>query len=733
MAYDRFYIGYIDPSASLDTSLRPFAIPDNAFERLQNAYVFRGRVRKRFGSRFMVPTSGATDSLEQLVSRVRILVDTTDGAGAASGTVPGTVFGIGQAFSIGDELYTVNITGAPAALLSTGAGTGTYNTTTGAFTFAGAPATTEVYFYPATPIMGLITYEVNTVSDEELIAFDTQFAYEYTATGWERLAAEAMAGDSVWTGSDSQFFWGANWRGVAASDYILFVTNYNAPDLLRYYDGTQWATLNPLFNATDTIETARIIMVFKNRLLLLNVIEDISGLQTFSNRCRFSQNGSPLAADAWREDIPGRGGFIDAPTREAIITAQFLKDRLIVYFETSTWELVYTGNEILPFRWQQINTELGAESTFSQVPFDKVVLGVGNVGIHACTGYSVERIDQKIPNSVFDIHNENNGIERVYGIRDYFVEMVYWTFPGEDRDTNFPFPNRVLIFNYKTGSWAFNDDSITAFGYYQPNAGITWAQATQTWQDSTESWSSGELSALFRNVVAGNQEGYVFIIDPNSTRNAAVLQLTDITSPGAFSIPVTVINHNLAQGDYILIESVQGTTGLNDTIVLVDSVDNANVFRINVPSGIAGTYTGGGVISRVTPVDILSKQYNFYASEGRNAYVSKVEFLTDKTENGQVTIDFFTSSSDLSLVSEGTNSGSLLGTNVLETSAYTLVPYEDTQRRVWHPVYFQADGEVIQLRIYLSDEQIVDPDIVFSDFQMHALVVYAIRTSARFQ
>ena len=58
------------------------------------------------------------------------------------------------------------------------------------------------------------------------------------------------------------------------------------------------------------------------------------------------------------EDLPGFGNAIDAATQEAIVSAEFLKDRLIVYFERSTWELVYTGNQIYPFTWQKINTEL---------------------------------------------------------------------------------------------------------------------------------------------------------------------------------------------------------------------------------------------------------------------------------------------------------------------------------------------------------------------------------------
>src|SRR5690606_30639266 len=117
--------------------------------------------------------------------------------------------------------------------------------------------------------------------------------------------------------------------------------------------------------------------------------------------------------------------------------------------------------------WQQISSELGAESTFSIIPFDQNAIGVGNVGIHSCNGTNVSRIDNRIPDAVFAIHNENDGPQRVYGIRDYYLEILYWSFPSSDASSDFPYPNRILIYDYKTGTWSFFEDSVTCFGYFQ--------------------------------------------------------------------------------------------------------------------------------------------------------------------------------------------------------------------------------------------------------------------------
>jgi len=824
---NRFYIGMLDANASLQTNLKSFAIPDNAFAQLINAYVWRGRVKKRFGARLMEGTIVPTSGLEQIQSRLKIAIATTDAGGNLGAIiVPGSITGsscIGQAFSVGNNFFTVSNTGTPTTLLTTGPGTGTYDTTTGSVILAGSNALTTVYFYPSQSVMGLVTYEQSGINAESTVAFDTQFAYQFGANGWIRL------GTATWTGTNSDFFWGTNYRGIANSDVFLYVTNYVAADVIKYYDGSNWNNMSPIVDNTNRILTTRIIVPFKNRLVFLNTIEKAEGIQfsapnitnattgnfnqtvagayvlgqqfivgntiftiasnaaglqnmtvaslpgltnpptaqfnfatgnliitgnnnnlslpvyffdgssgssfTYGNRCRFSLNGDPTLANGWISQQPGLGGFIDAPTAEAIVTAQLLKDRLIVYFESSTWELVYTGNQTLPFIWQKINTELGAESTFSQVPFDKVILGVGNVGIHACNGSNVERIDDKIPDSVFEIHNESAGIKRVAGIRDYFAEMVYWTFPDENQSDIYPFNNNVLVYNYKTGSWAFNDDSITAFGYFQSSgtSQYRWEDVDETWEEADFTWTSPQLQGQFRNVIAGNQEGFVFIVDVNESSNCQALQITNLTYSNVFSATFVSVNHNLRIGEYVKVENCTGVTGLNNTIVQVTDLIDANTFKIAITAALTGIYSGAGTLTKVTPPDIVTKQYNFYASSGRNAYVSKVDCLVTSTASGQCTVDYYVSSSPVGILQQLSTTTTLPGSSILETSPYTLVPYEAQQLRLWHPVYLWADGEYIQMRFYLTPAQATNVSIAESFFELHAMIFYATPTSSRLQ
>lgn len=743
MPIDRFLIAPYDKDSGLDTSVRPWLIPDNAFSTIENAYVYRGRIRKRFGSLYF--------GNNQYQSRFRISIDTTDGSGNINLTLAfsNVTYAIGQLFTIGTTVFTVVALGTPADMLRSDGSmaTATFNTTTGEINIVGAPANTTLFFYPALPVMGLLIFE-NSSRNEPTVGFDTVFSYKYTdGVGWD------LIDTTEWSGNDDQFFWSTTWIGTDSSinQDTMFVTNNNPLDGIKSLTGGTsgtWSLFQPQIDATPNyLITAQVIVVFKNRLVALNTWEgpDAASAINFPARMRWSAVGSPFAMNSWRQDIPGNGNALDNSTTQELITAEFVKDRLIVYFDRSTWEVVYTGNQVYPFIWQQINTELGAESTFSIVPFDKVAIGIGNNGIHACNGIGVERIDTKIPQLVFGINNLQAGVERVYGVRDYYVEMVYWTYPATDASADFPYPNRVLVYDYKTGTWATNMDSITVFGYFQPQSGITWDSQTVTWDDDI-GWDSGTTISQFRQVVAGNQQGFTFVIDPDVTTNAPVLQITNIATSGDISnvITITCINHNLREGEYILIQSVTNSDGninlLNVEIFQVTDVIDADNFSFEYEDEdeniLTGTYTGGGTIARVSNINLVTKQYNFYAKQGKNAAINKIDFMVDKTGDNdnvgsQIQVEFYISTSQDQVVQ---NSGTaLVGTSTLDMFSYADFPYEKTASRIWRPVYFQANGEVIQFQLTFNDAQMRSLIVMLSDFQLHAMCIYATPTSSRFQ
>lgn len=593
----------------------------------------------------------------------------------------------------GSVTIVIDPTGTPETLTdngdgtftSTGASTGTINYSTGAITIthaygAGTAVVISYAYFPNFPVMGICQRELNAINTEDMIVFDQRYAYQYSS-GTGKFIELASTLPVRWQGDDISFFWCMNYYNNASGNKYFWVTNgysngtVGTSDPIRYYDGTTWNT-TPFLPALKSsggafLITAKIMIPYRGRMVVLNTFEatattGATATIQYPNRARWSQNGDPtnIAASTtggWIDDLQGFGGFIDAPTNEHIISAAFIRDVLIVFFERSTWKLRYTGNEILPFVWERINIELGCESRFSAIRFDEGVLAIGDKGIITCNGNNVSRIDEVIRDEVFKIHNGNDGVQRVHGIRNFFEQVVYWTFPSAA--TNPTYPNRVLLYNYDNKTWAFLKDSFTVFGYYQSTTDIRWSDLTDTtWEEYARRWDSGKLQSAFPQIVAGNQQGYVFIVNvkvqndsslfisaitggPPSTltspshglEDGDIIEINDVVSSSTdddllngyrfqvidaatdtFSLQqkprftitaitqatqgvVTAAGHNLQVGDLCQFANIAGMTQLNDVTATVVSVSGTQ-FTINVDTSLMTAYSAGGTVENLNGV-----------------------------------------------------------------------------------------------------------------------------------
>jgi hypothetical protein len=545
--------------------------------------------------------------------------------------------------------------------------------------------------------------------------------------------------------------------GAYASGFVVLLnrkavstgtSTVTAGDAIKWYDGpgsgTGWVNFLPPLNAATPQRVLRgslMLLAYKDRLLALNTYESSGNAAAinYQNRARFCQVGTPFFTednaatpveyllpanqsanyDAWFDATPGKGGFIDAPTNEAIVSAEFVKDTLIVYFERSTWQLVYTGNDVLPFVFQKINTELGCESTFSQVPFDKGVFGVGNYGIITTDSVNVVRIDQKIPDEVFQINNSNNGVKRVHGIRDYTAQLVYWTIPtpsdedGEVSAYSLTYPNQVLVYNYIDGSWSEFVDSFTCFGYWQTTSDVTWAELERTWESTAFSWDSQYFQAKYPNVVAGNQRGFVFVINQVQIngQNSPCLEISDFSAQ-TISCP----NHNLTNNQYVLIDDCTGYTVVNGEIFRIGnaSVNSFDLIPAAGSSFSATGYTGGGTITVIPNINITTKEFNPFYQQGKASNVQALELFMDRSENGEMTVDYFIDD----------NNAAAVTFDVSLSSPEPSTSFSQNQQKIWHKIYPNVYGAFFQLEFFLSDEQMRDLSIASSNIAIHGLIFY---------
>ncbi|MFP3859224.1 MAG: ubiquitin-activating E1 FCCH domain-containing protein [Bacteroidales bacterium] len=715
--------------ANMETGLErdrePWLLPDKAFPTLEDAYLFRGRIKRRQGYR----------NLGRIVTNIG-----TASGSSFSGTLPNAPITAGTVrIQVGDILFyddgSGNLLGSPTA------NTGTITYATGAITLNFSPALggpTDVDLLNENPVMGLPNRELTTINEEQLIAFDTIKANRYSNANEKfiDITFHKTSNDVFsWTGSDSDFFWTWNyaeafWSTNSINGFQSTPTTTVAGqgDGIRWYDGSGWVNFLPQVDGSNFLMGAQIIVSYRNRLVMLNTTEGTAfGAGTnFRQRARWSQNGTPYYVaptpsgfsggtdvDAWRDDQVGKGGFIDAPTSEQIISAAFIHDTLIVYFERSTWQLRYTGDPVLPFIWQRINVELGAESTFSVVPFDKGLIGVGNYGIVISNDSSVSRIDQKIPDLVFNIHNGNDGVKRVYGIRDFSKQLIYWTFPNDD--TNPTYPTRVLIYDYLENTYAIFNDSITAFGTYQPFNDTTWADLQRSWISYPETWENAELQSQFPLIVAGNQQGFVFSeYNSGPIINDPSLFITNISQ--ASEATVTSPNHNLLEGTIISINSVEGMTQVNGNIYRVSS-PSTNTFIIqtlddkgnfiDVDSSGFDPYTHNGFITVRNNISILTKKFNPYVNSGQMLRLLQGDYFLEFSSGLEFTTRVF--------LDENNNES---------VEQIVVLPETNVLQKVWYPAYYSSIGQFAQIEIAFSNSQMFDEAKSSGDVTIHAMMLY---------
>lgn len=516
---------------------------------------------------------------------------------------------------------------------------------------------------------------------------------------------------------------------------------------------TTWVNLYPTLNAPSAapvlnprvVGSCLLMIPYKNRLVLLNTweIPDTStgASVNYAQRARWSGNGLALnAATGWVDTQIGAGGYVDAPTSESIVSCGFVKDNLIVYFEFSTWQLLYTGNEILPFVWQRISSDLGCDSTKSAVLFDHGLLAMGNVGVHICNGQEVERIDAVIPDTVYDIKNNITGPDRTCAVRDYIMECVYFAYASSTPTTsdaaNKYFPNRILCYNYRNRSFSFFDDNATAFGTFQATSGLTWSALTTSqyspWASWQSPWNSGTLQAGLPTIVFGNQQGFVNQIEYASTSNGVSRYVSGIVVDpvDATGAMITSPNHNLSVGQYVTISGCLGVnvSGTFKVVRLggVAGVNQATQFAIGpLPAAFAGTYAGGGVYSVLSNVNLQTKMFTPYWQAGKRFNLKRIDFLFDRTPAGQLQVDIY---NDFSSGESMTISGSAMGLPIVATYAESAtLPYYSFQslgEQIWKRFYTWSTGETFQIQLSMNDAQMRDAAINVNDVVLHGMILH---------
>lgn len=568
-------------------------------------------------------------------------------------------------------------------------------------------------------------------------------------------------------------------------------------DCLRWYDGDPTngnatnPTLNghlgwvnfapPLSQAAFSIDDepaaqyylvgAKMIIPFKDRLLFLGPVIQTStaGSQVYlQDTVIYSQNGTPYytasftgtvnsaatvfhpiltptnqsaTPTSYFEDQTGFGGFITAGISQPILTGIPNEDVLILGFSNKQTRLTYTGNDILPFNFFSINSELGSASTFSAITLDRGALTIGPNGIILTSQTAAQRIDLDIPDQIFEFSLTSNGFSRVCAQRDFINEWIYFTYP--DNEIPYIYPNQTLQYNYREGTWAIFNESYTTYGAFRRLTGLTWATLppSLTWNTWTTPWNAGDSTLLQPEVIGGNQQGFVLFRDSEGTGEGNSLYIQSISG-----LTITSPNHCLNNGDYIVIMGALGMTNLNGAIFMVTEA-TTNTFVLGLTVGQApptGTYVGAGLIQRMYVPFVQTKQFPVAWEDARKTRLGVQQYLMTTTNNGQVTLLIYLSQNDASPYNLGpivphnnVTNDSLVYSTILytcpESTNLGLTPANINlqmvtgaqQNQIWHRMNTSLLGDTVQVGFTLSDAQMRDTTFSnqFAEIELHGFIL----------
>lgn len=517
-----------DPSKGLVLAKEPWIAPMDAFRVVENARIYQGRILKRRGydlfgelgtreeAHEMVDSGHATGDKYQSASH--------PGSPAESPEYDDLEYPV-LAPGVSPNLYTITITaGGSVNTLDTspretGGTTYGFTNVSGASLVGeseidiadgswyldydgnianGTAITIDYEYNRGLPVTGLWSFFTKS-GNETLCAWDTKRMWTWNATQLRFIPLEHDEGDLFSDADAENFIWGATLE--TDGEEVLAICN--GADTPVKFNGTAIEDMDLEYQSSpsESVESCLFIANYKAYTLYIHTTEAGS---RYPQRIRWSNVAEP--------ETLSLTNFADAPTEDWIVSYARLKDKLVVFFERSTWEFRFTDDFRAPFEWVLIGDTDGSMAPLSTVDFSNELVTLGPTSLVTTNGDEVDQLGADIPDFVLDI--EPTLVAYSYGVvieedREAWISYV----PSGGTQSS-----KIIGFNYETSHFFKHDMPFHCYGFFQRASTLTWDEVTGTW-DSID-WAPDERSLLsgFPTTLAGSYDSKVYEI-PSSNWN----------------------------------------------------------------------------------------------------------------------------------------------------------------------------------------------------------------------
>jgi hypothetical protein len=510
-------------------------------------------------------------------------------------------------------------------------------------------------------------------------------------------------------------------------------------DGIKWYDPSGWHNFyppltgqNPPVASAAAVFLLGALMIFpyKGFLVTLNTWEGNSytNAVNFQQRARWSQNGTvyfsgpvntPQMVDplSWLQ-ITGRGGYLDAPTQQSIVSAAYIRDTLVVFFESSTWVLDFTNDLFLPFRWVQVNADYGSQGTFGTITFDKAVFTVSTDGFIASDGINLERIDQKIPDTVYTINKVGNNSQRIAGILNFVGQNIKWAYAN----SNVTYPNLELVYDLLDKSWSMNEGFHTCFCKYERFFNLTWAEARFTWASANFAWDSFDDEQGDTITLGVNAQGFVHEIPTeqitDQSYNDPQYRVTAVNSSGQIIVP----NHSFTSNQFLYLTSMSSPNDIyNDAVYKIQVIDDQtlqlltlNSERILVDVILSTQAIASGYVAQINNIIFQSKRFYAGNEVGLQCRLGYIDFLFNPfSTNINMTVELY--------IDEFQTPSQVTSFNLQGIPG-------STQAKIMKRVYFNSSGTAFSFKLYYADIDMFNFSYGDKQFVLHQFTPYIATT-----
>lgn len=658
MSYEPFLIAPFQNG--LDIDMQPWLLPQDAFSEIENGHIRHGVLQKRNGYQKqgdLVHKNGTDWDITAITAPgATVTITVTDSTGLTTGDTV-EIRGVNGMTQLNGHQYTITVAGNNLTLDNVdGTDFDTYTNSGGVYLIAGER------------VMGIENF-IDSQGVKEQLAWDTKRVCTYN-TNTEQY--DPLVDADIFSSSDTDYVWVAPWSSVASTSVSalnrIYFTNgksYSAgppvTDGIWFYDGTNVTSFRPEINTGSGryINGARLIFTLQGRLLLFATTEGSDQYWQRMRWCQAQNPGIPGSFDGeWDDSEPGKGGYVDAPTGDRIVTGGFIENQIVICMTNSVWLVQPTADPALPFIWKKINNFRAADAKMSVASFDRYVVSAGIRGITATDGIETTRIDNRIEDFTTSIVNSSE-FDKIFAERNYENRAMWMLYPNTDSDDC----DAALIFDEESKAWSTYTIAMNVLGH----GGVSKDASLQDFGDlglQDPYFDDSGLQDFWLNenselMLGGDTSGTIHTMNVGSTDNIELFE-SGISSVTQASEAVVTIDGDkpLADFDRITISGI-GTgsmTELNDREFLV-SDKTGNQFKIKEPvngvwqyvdsTGYTAYNTGldRGTVRADFDTDLnfkaLSAAWNPYISRGMKAQMGYVDVYLQADPTSQLDVRFY--------------------------------------------------------------------------------------------